>query len=80
MLSMVKLKLKGTCYIKSPIEDSRVLGEIVTIPPKVTSEILATTAIRLCNSRASVKQHCELNKKFNSFRTGPTNGGRTKIE
>ena len=64
MLSMVKLKLKGTCYVKSPIEDSRVLGEIVTIPPKVTSEILATTAIRLCNSRASVKQHCELNKKF----------------
>ena len=53
---MVKLKLKGTtCYVKSPIEDSRVLGEIVTIPPKVTSEILATTAIRLCNSRASVK-------------------------
>ena len=45
MLSMVKLKLKGTCYIKSPIEDSRVLGEIVTIPSKVTSEILATTAI-----------------------------------
>ena len=63
MLSMVKLKLKGTCYIKSPIEDSRVLGEIVTIPPKVTSEILATTAIRLCNSRASVKAVAALSTK-----------------
>ena len=63
MLSMVKLKLKGTCYVKSPTEDSRVLGEIVTIPPKVTSEILATTAIRLCNSRASVKAVAALSTK-----------------